>query len=465
MSGDLLALASLTAANHSANHSAGRSLAAATPHATFHGGTFCLGHSLAPAAFLLGCQRCGTGSLYEDIMTHVQGARRGHALHGEPDYYGREQHFFATDSWSHGVHHYLDHFPACPGAHADLSFVVDATPAYLRKPIVATRLKSLYPAPALPRLRFLVILRDPARRLHAYWDTFVLAGTGVNNFAAWVETTLGKVLVCQRQHGPALWPPPDEGRCDTDTIEGVAAGLYSYQLTYWFREFSPSQFFLTSLDAYERDTATVVREVAAFLGAPRGLMGTPRAIGAPVNPQAVKVLGAMPDRTREALGQFYRPHNARVRRSHRRRSRRSRRRCRVRAPPLPRACAAVAACVRRHRRMVAPPLPRACAATAACVRRRRRRRRHAPLACAHAHARRVPLACAHAHARRAPLACAHACTCTPRSACVRTHASLCVCDVARTPVAVIAPHACVLLYILSRAPCVRRVRPAAAQVP
>ena len=31
-------------------------------------------------------------------MTHISGARRGHALHGEAEYYGREMHFFATDT-------------------------------------------------------------------------------------------------------------------------------------------------------------------------------------------------------------------------------------------------------------------------------------------------------------------------------------------------------------------------------
>ena len=39
------------------------------------------------------------------------------------------------------------------------------------------------------------------------------------------------------------------------------------------------KFFLTSLDAYERETAKVLGDAAAFLGAPRDLVGTPRAIG------------------------------------------------------------------------------------------------------------------------------------------------------------------------------------------
>lgn len=278
-------------------------------HELHRSGTFCLAKHLAPLVMLLGCQRCGTSSFYDAIMDHVHGARKGHSLHSEPDYYGREQHFFATDTWSRGPRHYLDHFPSCPAkGNSGLAFAVDATPAYLRKPIVATRIKEVYPSPALPRLKFILLLRDPARRLYAYWDTFVLSGNGVNNFATWVDATLPKVLACQRQHGPALWPPPDEGRCDEDTVEGVAAGLYAYQLQYWFHQFDPQQFFITSLDAYERDASRVLRDAALFIGAPGNLEGTPRQIGTAYT-QAMKVSSAMPEKAKTALGKFYHPHN------------------------------------------------------------------------------------------------------------------------------------------------------------
>lgn len=228
----------MLAVDDNATSSQGRQLAA-LDHKLHKSGTFCLGNKLAPLVMLLGCQRCGTGSLYEDIMQHVKGARRAHSLHGEADFYAREQHFFATDSWSLGVKHYLDHFPPCPkghGAEHELSFTMDATPAYLRKPIVVSRLQEVYPNVAIPALRFVIILRDPVDRLHAYWDSFVQAGAGVNDFAKWVDLTMGKVQQCQRSHGPELWPPPDTGKCDPDVLEGVAAGLYVYQLQYWFKK-------------------------------------------------------------------------------------------------------------------------------------------------------------------------------------------------------------------------------------
>ena len=288
-----------------------RALATTHVHHEIHrSGTLCMSNHIAPLFMLLGCQRCGTSSLYEDIMTHVRGAKRGHSLHGEPDYYAREQHYFATDTWSHGMHHYLEHFPTCPHQHsADLAFTVDATPAYLRKPIVATRIPQVYPASVASRLKFLVILRDPTKRLYAYWDSFVQSGMGVNDFEVWSKSALAKTRDCQLKNGNTLWPPPDT-RCDTDIVEGVAAGLYAYQLSYWFHAFEPSRFFLTSLDAYEEDTAAVLRAVAHFVGSSGGLLGNPRSIGDPSNPNAVKVMGAMPAGARTAISKFYHEHNA-----------------------------------------------------------------------------------------------------------------------------------------------------------
>ena len=97
-------------------------------------GSFCLGGHLAPLTFLLGCQRCGTNSLYEGkrraalsatfqpqsnprscLQTSSEAcAARGQGTRFEA-VYSREQHFFATDTWSQGASHYLNHFPDCPG--------------------------------------------------------------------------------------------------------------------------------------------------------------------------------------------------------------------------------------------------------------------------------------------------------------------------------------------------------------
>ena len=75
------------------------------------------------------------------------------------------QHFYATDTWGKGVPNYLNHFPPCPGHGSPFNFVIDATPAYMRKPLVAERIPQVLPGVAVPKLKFLFMLRDPATRL------------------------------------------------------------------------------------------------------------------------------------------------------------------------------------------------------------------------------------------------------------------------------------------------------------
>ena len=142
----------------------------------------------------------------------------------------------------------------------------------------------------MPKLRFVVILRDPVDRLYAYWDAFVLSGVGVNRFEAW-PTRRWRTLACQKRVGSnELWPPPDTGVCDEDTVEGVAAGLYAYQLIYWLHRFDLKQFLVTTIDAYERDPQRVVRDVAGHVGASTTPAGAVRAAS---DPTAVKVMGGM----------------------------------------------------------------------------------------------------------------------------------------------------------------------------
>ena len=165
----------------------------------------------------------------------------------------------------------------------------------------------LMPSAAVPKLKFVVILRDPAMRLYAYWDQYVLKGAGVNDFEKWLDITLKSVRECQRKHGDQLWPPPDTNACDEDTIEGVAAGLYAHQLTYWLRKFDPKQFLLTSTTAYTEETQLVVKAISAFLTG-SGTLDSPARH--PDNIDSINVESRMSKVARTELGRFYRSHNA-----------------------------------------------------------------------------------------------------------------------------------------------------------
>ena len=70
-----------------------------------------------------------------------------------------------------------------------------------------------------------------------------------------------------------------------------------------------ARFLVTTLDAYERSTGSVLRDISGFLGVTTALLGTAREIGTPTNVQAVKTMGGPPATARTALGKFYYPHN------------------------------------------------------------------------------------------------------------------------------------------------------------
>lgn len=303
------AAAAPTAETPPPNASHGRAL---LQHETTRGGSFCLGGRLVPLFFLFGCQRCGGTAMYYDIMKHVRGAREGRSIGSEPAFYEREQHFYASGSpssstWDRGISHYTSHFVACPPNSAGFEFSIDATAAYMRKPVAAERIPQMIPQGAHGKLRFVVVLRDPTDRLYAYWDAFVLGGKGMNNFDIWVKGVMEKVKTCQNKNGDQLWPPPDN--CDEDTVQGVAAGLCAYQLIYWLHRFDPSQFFLTSFHAYQLETGKVLRDVARFFGASESLTGTVANAG---DLSSVKVMGGMSNEARKTLGKFYKPHNAQL---------------------------------------------------------------------------------------------------------------------------------------------------------
>ena len=77
---------------------------------------------------------------------------------------------------------------------------------------------------------------------------------------------------------------------------------------YWLHRFDAKQFFITTLDAYENDPGSVLKDAARFIGAD-GVVGSMRSTA---NMNSVKVMGGMSEWARKELEKFYRPHNAQL---------------------------------------------------------------------------------------------------------------------------------------------------------
>jgi hypothetical protein len=201
----------------------------------------------APNFFLVGASKCGTTSLF-------------HALGRHPEVFVcpvKEPGFFAPGvpvepgsptSWAD----YLALFGAVRSQRA----VGEATTSYLATPGTAKRISD-----RLPHARILMVLRDPADRLFAYYAAARVAGAS-SSFHAWVEAERAKESARKPIFG-VVW----EGR-------------YATHLRQYREAFPGSQLHLEWYEDYAAHERRTVQQCLAFLDL---RTDTPLAPGARLN--------------------------------------------------------------------------------------------------------------------------------------------------------------------------------------
>eukprot|EP00614_Pseudopedinella_elastica_P020458 CAMPEP_0172631670 /NCGR_PEP_ID=MMETSP1068-20121228/180560_1 /TAXON_ID=35684 /ORGANISM="Pseudopedinella elastica, Strain CCMP716" /LENGTH=276 /DNA_ID=CAMNT_0013442877 /DNA_START=133 /DNA_END=963 /DNA_ORIENTATION=- len=143
---------------------------------------------------------------------------------------------------------------------------LDATPRYMRVPLVPARIRALYGPVLARRLNFVLILRDPEQRAWSWFRFFALNAVQGKpwardqlekefwvhfndaTFQKWVTAETNKFLSCQKNgiRDEDMWPA-----CDSET--GMFAGFYTAQLRYWLRYFEPDQFLIIPMDCYTKN--------------------------------------------------------------------------------------------------------------------------------------------------------------------------------------------------------------------
>jgi hypothetical protein len=175
---------------------------------------------LLPNLIGLGAQRAGTTWLHDQLAAHPQvyvPARR------------KEIHFFDR-YFDRGLNWYSNFFP---DEAAGCKWVGEITPAYLYHPGSPARI-----AATLPDCRFLVILRQPAKRAYSQYGLLVRSANECRPF---------------RQY---LSEEPD----------GFARGLYARQLTRYFAVFSRTRFLILIFEELMADMPAALGTIASFLG-------------------------------------------------------------------------------------------------------------------------------------------------------------------------------------------------------
>lgn len=240
-----------------------------------------------PRVMLLGCMKCASTSLHDDLCEHL-GLVPGHAPPGSDrgKRHGgvvKEIHFFDganKDTFDDAAAEaYAAYFPRRCGAAQKRA--IDATPAYLAGLSIAERIHTFYTQHEgrTHHLRFLVILREPLQRLLSFYNMVRRRAGGKTHTGriieelpppdAWARAALEQARACAMLIGTAI--------ADFDALNSTSCigwvtplrqGLYAPQLARYARHFSARQLAVVSHGGFAREPAAVLCDLADFLGVP-----------------------------------------------------------------------------------------------------------------------------------------------------------------------------------------------------
>lgn len=246
------------------------------------------GRHLLPDFVIIGAARSGTTFLLGHLNAHPNVLRGP----GEP-------HFFDSHRYAYGLDWYRLRFPTLAQRQEALAsglepvLTGESSPSYLADPETPARL-----AAALPEVRLMVLLRDPAARAASHWNWSVRLGGEERSFAEAVAAELG------RPHEAPSLREPSPRRPNDPLI--VRRGLYQEQLVRWHAHVPQDRLMIIQSERLFREPPAVMREVWAYLGLPEQprpgrVMKNRNKPGTPYD-----------EATHERLREFYRPHNARL---------------------------------------------------------------------------------------------------------------------------------------------------------
>jgi hypothetical protein len=116
-----------------------------------------------PTLFLFGAPKCGTTALYRILMSHEAFC---HPRSKEPSFFG-----FAT--FRNGEEYYNSFFNRTNTSRSACNITLDATPYFSYREKAIEHIKKSYSKSDLRTKKFILILRDPAKRLFSWYNMIV----------------------------------------------------------------------------------------------------------------------------------------------------------------------------------------------------------------------------------------------------------------------------------------------------
>lgn len=250
------------------------------------------GARMLPGFLIVGAQRCGTTSMSKTLSKHP--AVVNSMLH-------KEVHYFDL-GYEHGLAWYQSHFPlratarrAADAAGAE-PVTFESSPYYMFHPLAADRI-----ARDLPRVKLLVLLRDPVERAYSAHAHETARGFETEAFERALD------LEAERLEGEAERLIADPGYHSLSHQHHAyrARGQYAEQLEHLEQLFDRNRIHVVDSGEFFTNPRPVYDAILAFLGLPhRGYPAFQRHNARPRSPMAQTL--------RTALAEHYRPHDERL---------------------------------------------------------------------------------------------------------------------------------------------------------
>ncbi|MGK7897594.1 MAG: tetratricopeptide repeat protein [Xenococcus sp. (in: cyanobacteria)] len=194
-----------------------------------------------PDFLIVGATKCGTSSLYYYLSHHPQ------ILFSHK----KELNFFRKD-FQRGIDWYLSHFPTITDRSNFLTG--EATPNYLRFPIVAQRIQKY-----CPNSKLIILLRNPVERAIS-WH-YHKKNTGLINDN--LEQAIKKELKLLQTLGES-----DIMNIGFNDPDNIIASLYYYQIKAWMKHLPRQQFLILKSEDFYSSPENTMEQVFSFLGLP-----------------------------------------------------------------------------------------------------------------------------------------------------------------------------------------------------
>jgi tetratricopeptide (TPR) repeat protein len=200
-----------------------------------------------PNFIIIGAPRCGTTSLYRYLTSHPQVLPAAE----------KEVRFF-SQCFKYGLTWYLAHFPPIPPTvntanSQDVLLTGEATPTYFDHPLAAQRLAEFF-----PKIKLILLLRDPTDRAISHYYMNVRRGTEKRTLAEAIETEMELLKNLSETDMGTAW-------LDCPYLR---KSIYIWSLREWQKHFPLDQFLILRSENFYSSPSDSLKQVFDFLGLP-----------------------------------------------------------------------------------------------------------------------------------------------------------------------------------------------------